>query len=273
MTESVGFLGAGQMGEPMVARLLAEGHRPLVFARRDDVRSRLSAQGVALVDSVAALARRSDILISCLFSDEQLRAAGTGEGGFIANAKPGLIFVSHTTGSASTLMELLASHSSAPTIVDAPVSGTPDHIARGELTVLVGGPAEAVSRVTPVLKAFAGNIIATGELGSALNIKLINNVLFAANVQLITAATELGERLRVVANALLEALAVSSGDSTAGSYVRGVGGLQPFRELAAPFLRKDVAAAVETAKEVGADLGLLGHVVHNGPLTLTAAAP
>lgn len=268
MKDVIGFIGAGQLGEPMVARLLGAGHRPVVYARRDDVRARLAAAGAEVVDSVATVARRSDIVISCLFSDAQLRAVGSGVDGFVANAKPGAVFVSHTTGSAATLRELTGSHPSAPVVVDAPVSGTAEHIARGELTVLIGGPGEAVTRVTPVLSAYANTVIATGDLGTALDIKLINNVLFAAKVQLVAAAARLGAQLGVESDALLEALRVCSGGSNASGYVQQVGGVEAFAEIAAPFLRKDVAAALAAAEEAGSDLGLLGTVVVDGPLSL-----
>lgn len=154
-----------------------------------------------------------------------------------------------------------------PTILDAPVSGTADHIAQGKLTVLIGGPADAVERVTPVLAAYADPIVPTGEVGSALAIKLVNNVLFAANVQLVAAAGAVGEELGVASAALLQALSVCSGGSNAALYAMGIG-LEEFARLTGPFLRKDVAAAVDSAEAVGVDLGLLRSVVEDGPLDL-----
>jgi 3-hydroxyisobutyrate dehydrogenase-like beta-hydroxyacid dehydrogenase len=181
MSEGIGFLGAGQLGEPMVNRLLGAGHEVLVYARRPDVRDRLAAQGATLADTVPELAAASDVLISCLFSDAQLLELGSGPDGFVANAKSDALFVSHTTGTVTTLQDLAATSPTALEVLDAPVSGTADHIAKGELTVLVGGPSEAVERARPVLEAYANPIVATGALGSALSIKLINNLLFAAN--------------------------------------------------------------------------------------------
>jgi 3-hydroxyisobutyrate dehydrogenase-like beta-hydroxyacid dehydrogenase len=265
---TIGFLGAGQLGEPMVRRLLGAGHSVLVFARRSDVRARLSDQGASLADSVADLAGRSDILISCLFSDVQLRETGLGPDGFIASAKPGAVFVSHTTGTLATLTDLSNSSPSPPAIVDAPVSGTADHIAAGELTVLIGGEPDAVERVRPVLAAYADPIIATGELGTALDIKLINNMLFAANAQLVAAAVAVGQQLKVEPDALLQALSVCSGGSNAAGYAQRAGGVEAFVTKAAPFLRKDVGAAVAAAEQVGADLGFLRSVVETGPLPL-----
>jgi len=275
VTNTVGFLGAGQLGEPMVERLLGAGHDVLVYARREEARRRLEVTGAAIADSVADLARNSDVLISCLFSDTQLRETGLGPDGFIANAKPGSVFVSHTTGTLSTLEALRDGSPAAPIILDAPVSGTADDIAAGTLTVLIGGPSDAVATVTPIVSAYADPLLATGALGSALALKLINNVLFAANAQLLAAATQLGEQLRVSPDVLLSTLQVCSAKSDAAVHAHRVGGMDRFAELAVPFLRKDIAACREAAAEAGVELGLLGTAVREGPLALdqTIAGP
>jgi 3-hydroxyisobutyrate dehydrogenase-like beta-hydroxyacid dehydrogenase len=270
MSNTVGFLGAGQLGEPMVERLLDAGHAVLVYARREEARRRLEANGAELAKSVADLARGSDILISCLFSDAQLRETGLGPDGFIVNAKPGSVFVSHTTGTLSTLEALSDASPTAPIILDAPVSGTADDIAAGTLTVLIGGPSDAVANVTPVLAAYADPVVATGALGSALALKLINNLLFAANAQLLAAATQLGEQLGVAPDVLLSTLQVCSAKSHAAAHAHRIGGMDRFAELAGPFLRKDIAACREAASEAGVELGLLGTAVREGPLDLDA---
>jgi 3-hydroxyisobutyrate dehydrogenase-like beta-hydroxyacid dehydrogenase len=268
MGKTIGFLGAGQLGEPMVERLLGAGHDVLVYARRDDTRRRLEAHGAALADSVADLAAGSDILISCLFSDAQLRETGLGPDGFIANAKPGSVFVSHTTGTVSTLETLRADSASGPVVLDAPVSGTADDIAAGTLTVLIGGPGDAVAAVTPILTAYANPVVATGPLGSALAIKLINNLLFAANAQLLATATQLGEQLGVEPDVLLSTLQVCSAGSQVAAHAHRIGGMDEFAQRAGPFLRKDIAACREAAAEAGVELGLLGTAVREGPLAL-----
>jgi 3-hydroxyisobutyrate dehydrogenase-like beta-hydroxyacid dehydrogenase len=268
MTKMIGFIGAGQLGEPMVLRLLEAGHEVLVYARRPDVRDRVSAQGATLADSMAGLARQADILISCLFSDAQLLEIGLGPDGLIANAKPGSVFVSHTTGTVSTLAALRDSDPSPPVILDAPVSGTVENIEAGTLTVLLGGPSDAADDVTPVLAAYADPIVPTGELGSALAIKLVNNLLFSCNAQLLAAAIELGQALGVEAGALLAALQVCSSASHAAAQAQRIGGIENFVDRATPFLRKDIAAARDAAGEAGVDLGLLGVVVDSGPLAL-----
>ena len=255
----------------MVARLLGAGHNVLVYARRADAQQALRAKGASSADSVADLARTSDILISCLFSDAQLRETGLGPDGFIANAKPGAVFVSHTTGNLSTLEALRGQSPSAPVILDAPVSGTADDIAAGTLTVLIGGPSDAVATVTPILAAYADPVVPTGALGSALALKLINNLLFAANAQLLASATQLGTRLGVAPDVLLSTLQVCSAGSNVAAHAHRIGGMDRFEELAAPFLRKDVAACRDAAAEAGVDLGLLGTAVGDGPLALNSS--
>ena len=268
MPNTVGFLGAGQLGEPMVERLLGAGHDVAVYARREELRRRLEAKGAAIAESVADLARGSDVLISCLFSDPQLREIGLGPDGFIANAKPGAVFVSHTTGTLSTLEALRDGSPSAPVILDAPVSGTVENINVGTLTVLIGGPGDAVAAVTPILAAYADPVVATGALGSALALKLINNLLFAANAQLLGAATQLGAQLGVEPDVLLATLQVCSAGSQVAAHAQRIGGMDRFEELAGPFLRKDIAACREAAAEAGVELGLLGTAVREGPLAL-----
>ena len=180
------------------------------------------------------------------------------------------MFVSHTTGTVATLETLRDSSPSAPVILDAPVSGTVENIDAGTLTVLIGGPSDSVTAVTPILAAYADPVVATGALGSALALKLINNLLFAANAQLLGAATQLGAQLGVEPDVLLSTLQVCSAGSQVAAHAQRIGGMDRFEELAGPFLRKDIAACREAASEAGVELGLLGVAVREGPLDLDA---
>ncbi|WP_324290195.1 NAD-binding protein [Gordonia sp. SL306] len=126
-----------------------------------------------------------------------------------------------------------------------------------------------MERAGVVLAAYADPILRTGGLGSALNLKLVNNMLFAANAQLVAAAVELGERLGVGGEQLLSAVAVSSGKSHALASVQLLGDVGTFTKVASPFLRKDVAACVMAAEDAGVDLGWLRSVVDAGPIELS----
>jgi 3-hydroxyisobutyrate dehydrogenase-like beta-hydroxyacid dehydrogenase len=204
------------------------------------------------------------VLLLCVFSDEQLaEIAGT-----LAAALPdGAVLASHVTGRESTLRALAARFPGIG-VVDAPVSGGPEEIAAGRLTVLLGGPAAARARAAAVVRAYAAPVIETGELGSALRVKLVNNLLFAANTQLAAEAIRLGEALGVAPQEMLGALDHMSGGSQASHRAATGGSMAEFATRIGPFMRKDVAACLEQAAERGVDPGLLIDVVRRGRLAL-----
>ena len=253
------------MGEPMVERLLTAGHSVTVFARRAEVRERLAALGAVVVDEAGDAAATADVFLSCLFSDQQLAEIGPG---VVDALPPGAVFASHTTGSVSLLRDLADQGSARGVhVVDAPVSGTDVDIRAGRLTVLLGGPDRAVEAVVGAVVAYAEPVLRTGGLGSALAVKLVNNLLFAAQVQTASAAVQLARRLGVAQDALVEALGHSSGGSAA---LRHMGSADPeqFGARIREFLVKDVAACEAAASDLGVEPGFLLDVVRRGPLPL-----
>ncbi|TLF98260.1 NAD(P)-dependent oxidoreductase [Nocardia cyriacigeorgica] len=269
MSKSVGFLGPGQMGEPMVGRLVGAGYRTVVYARKEPVRQRLRDAGATVVDSIAEASADHDVVIVCVFSDEQLLDVLDGPAGVLACARRDAVVVSHTTGAVSTLVGLAEAHPDGPVLLDGPVSGSAKDIEKGQLTVFLGGPDSAVESVRPVLSAYANTVIPTGARGSALAMKLVNNALFAANAQLVALAGDLGRRMGIDEEQMLTALSVASGNSFAAESIRRTGGFAAFEKRAAPFLRKDVAACLEATTALGVDLGRLGTVIADGPFDLS----
>lgn len=262
---TIGFVGAGHIGEPMVERLLAAGHRVRLFARRAEVRERLSGAGAELVDQARDVAG-CDVVVSCLYSDAQVVEVLPEIVGAMAAHT---VLLSHTTGRPSTLSDLDAfSPTGKAAIVDASFSGTAESVRAGCLTVYLGGEPEHVATARRVVSAYADPIITTGARGSALRVKLLNNLLFAAITQVTLRGLEAGRAMGIGESALLEALAVSSGGSSAGRYITSRGGSERYVEIVTPFLRKDVAACSDTAAELGADLSKLLAAAHDGPMNL-----
>jgi len=268
VSQVVGFVGAGRMGEPMVVRLIQAGYRVLLYARRDKVRARLAEQGAILTESPAEVAA-ADIVLTCLYSDDQLVEVLDGPQGILANASRSAVVVSHTTGTAATITDLDAENPEGPTLVDAPVSGSADDIAAGKITILLGGPEHATSVVEPVLAAYGEHIITTGPTGTALHLKLLNNAVFAATAQLAATAIELGAQLDIDEGQLLRAFSVCSASSYAATSIQNTGSLAQFSTLAAPFLRKDVSACLDTAAASGLTLEGLATTIRTGPLPLS----
>jgi len=260
----VGFVGAGRMGLPMVERLAAAGHDLVVYARRPETQAALTGLGVRQATELPEAAAGVDVLLVCVFRDEQLAEIA----GPLAAALPdGAVFASHVTGRESTL-RTAAGRFPAIQVVDAPVSGAPDDIRAGRLTVLLGGPPAARAQAADVVRAYADPVIETGELGTALAVKLVNNFLFAANTQLAAEAVRLGEALGVAPGELLGALEHMSGGSQASHRAAAGADLATFATRIGPFMKKDVAVCLEQAAERGVDPGLLIDVVRRGRLDL-----
>jgi 3-hydroxyisobutyrate dehydrogenase-like beta-hydroxyacid dehydrogenase len=250
---TIGFVGAGHIGEPMVARLLAAGHRVRLYARRPEVRERLS--GAEFVGQVRDIGT-ADVVVSCLYSDAQMLEVLPE---VVAAMGRHTVLVSHTTGSPETL-DCLGDAA----IVDAAFSGTAEAVRAGRLTVYLGGEPSHVDIARKVVGAYADPVITTGARGSALRVKLLNNLLFAAISQVTLRGLAAGRAMGIDEDALLAALDVSSGGSNASRYIAARGGTEPYIAAVAPFLRKDLTAA----SDLDADLSELLAAAAEGPMNL-----
>jgi 3-hydroxyisobutyrate dehydrogenase-like beta-hydroxyacid dehydrogenase len=174
----------------------------------------------------------------------------------------GSVLIVHTTGSPHTAETIAAAAVSRDVqVVDAPVSGGPQDIAAGRLTVFAGGGEDAVARAGPVLQSYGDPILHVGPLGAGQPVKLVNNALFATYVGLVAESIRLAEQLGVDEATLLSALPHASGASRAVTGVAGRGAVAAFSASVGEFLRKDVAVARGLAAELGGDLGVLSAAI------------
>ncbi len=257
----VGFVGAGRMGGPMVSRLVQAGHEVRALGRTEEKRRAVTALGAQAVAGLHDIARDADVLVVCVFTDEQV--AQVCSPGVLAAMSPGSVLVVHTTGSPRTV-QAIAAHSPNIDVLDAPVSGGPHNIAAGALTLFVGGPDDAVARVRPVLAAYGDPILHVGPLGAGQAVKLTNNALFAAQIGLLREAVTLGDRLGVGEAKLLEAITHGSGASMVAGFVAAGGSVDTFVERTSEFIGKDVEVVRKIAAELGEALGLLDDVIDAG---------
>jgi 3-hydroxyisobutyrate dehydrogenase-like beta-hydroxyacid dehydrogenase len=190
----------------MVGRLVAAGHDVNVLGRSDEKRSAIAELGAEPVDEIAAVGAAADVVLICVFTDEQVREICLTDS-LTAAMPSGSTLALHTTGSphtVETIAERAARHDVG--VVDAPVSGGPHNAAAGELTLFVGGADDTVAHVRPVLSCYGDPILHVGPLGAGQKVKLINNALFAAHIGLLANSVELAARLGVEESALLTAL-------------------------------------------------------------------
>ncbi len=257
---TVGFVGVGHMGRPMVDRLVAAGVPTEVFVRRPELRAELDAGGVPVAETAADLASRVDLLILCFFSDVQVREVMLGDG-VIGSMRPGSVLVSHVTGSPDLSVELQAAAPSGVTVLDVPISGTDDQIRRGELTLMVGGDAAALERVRPALATYSRPILHVGGLGDAQRVKLINNLLFTVNLRTALSASKLGESMGIEPAELSRIVSECSGASFPMELFQHAPP-EAMATGARHYLVKDVSVIRGVAAELGIELGELGELAN-----------
>lgn len=258
----VGFVGAGRMGAPMVSRLVEAGHEVRALGRTDEKCQAVRDLGAQPVPALTAVADGADVVIVCVFTDEQVQQVCTSSD-LISAMAPGAVLVIHTTGSPRTA-QAVAARCPAIDVVDAPVSGGPHDIAGGTLTLFVGGSDDAVARARPVLEAYGDPILHVGRLGAGQAVKLVNNALFAAQIGLLRQAVALGDRFGVDEENLLSSITHGSGASRVGEFIAMRGSVAAFVDDTAEFIGKDVEVVRKIAAELGSDLGLLDDVIAAG---------
>jgi len=253
----VGLIGAGRMGRPMMQRLIQSGHDVCVLGRSEASRLALDGAGASVVTDAAEVGAGAEVVIVCVFADKQVRDACL-RTGLLDAMQPGSVVVLHTTGSPRTAEAVAATAArSAVGVVDAPVSGGPHDIAAGTLTLFVGGDADVVARVRPVLSCYGDPVLHVGILGTGQRVKLVNNALFAAQLGLIADSIRLGRQLGVDETVLLDALPHGSAASRALAGAVSRGSVARFGEAVREFLSKDIAEVRSVTGDLGGDLGAL----------------
>lgn len=252
---TLGFVGLGTMGRPMVERLLAAGHVVHGSNRTAAKAEALRAQGLEWCETPREVAEKTDIVISMLSDDDALEAVAGGEFGVIAGLRPGAIYVDMSTvspGLSRRLAERVLKRGAR--MLDAPVSGSVPQVEQGKLTIMVGGDDAAFEAVSPVLDTW-GTPYYIGPNGQGLLLKLAINISLAAQMIAFSEGVLLAERGGIDRE---KAIGVMAG-SAIGS---------PMLKARAPFLmklpeqswftldllHKDIRLALEAGSEVKSPL-------------------
>ena len=254
-TLRVGIIGTGEMGRPLIDRLLAAGYPVAAYARRPEVRNELAAVGVEVVPSVSALAADRDVVVLYVFADEQVRAVALDDG-LVDAMSPGSLLVIHTTGSPATAQAIAArANDRGVGVLDAPGSGGPEQVADGTLNLFVGGDATDLERCRPVFAAYTSHVTHFGALGSGQMVKLLNNLLFGAHVELAIEAARLAGAFGIDAAEVARVLHTCSGQSFSLDLIASMGSAENLVAGAGPYIHKDVVVARDVAASIDAPLG------------------
>jgi 2-hydroxy-3-oxopropionate reductase len=194
----VGFVGLGIMGRPMARNILAAGFELVVYDLMAEPVNELVAAGATATTSPAALAAASDVVLLCLPDSPDVEAAMSGEQGLLAGTRPGQIVVDMSTISPVTARTLAArAAAQGVTLLDAPVSGGQVGAANGTLSIMVGGDADALERVRPVLSAMGKTILHLGESGAGQVAKACNQLVIAVTIEAVAEALVLASKAGV----------------------------------------------------------------------------
>jgi 3-hydroxyisobutyrate dehydrogenase-like beta-hydroxyacid dehydrogenase len=209
---SVAVVGTGRMGGAMVARLRQAGHHVVAYNR---TRARAAvvaeATGAELAASAADAVTAADVVLVSLADDAALRDAYGADDGIAAGVQPGTVVLETSTVHPNTIREVAPLvEARGGVLLDAPVSGSVPVVERGELTFMVGGDAEALDRVRPVLDALAATVFHLGPLGSGAIVKLaVNDVVHGLN-QAVSEALVLAERAGVARSKVYDVFVASA---------------------------------------------------------------
>ncbi len=213
----IGYVGLGIMGAPMARNLLKAGYTLTVHNRTPAKARALVDAGATLVDSPAAVADAGpDVICINVTDTPDVEQVLFGDGGIVSAAAPGLIVVDHSTinpvatqGFARRLKDEFD-----VTLIDAPVSGGDVGAQKGTLSIMVGGPDDAVARVRPMLEVVGSSITHLGEVGLGQACKACNQVAVACTLMGVCEALALARRTGLEMHRMLEAI----GGGAAGSW-------------------------------------------------------
>lgn len=204
---SIGFIGLGTMGKPMVKRLLAAGHVVAVHNRSQAAVDELVAIGAGRASSPEDVARQSDVIITMLPSDAEVFEVITGEAGVLAAARQGATVVDMSTTLPETAKSL-AERCAAQDVhfLDAPVSGGEVGAQQGTLSIMVGGSEPVLDGVLPILESMGSSVVHVGQNGAGQLTKSANQMIVGVTIAAVSEAFVLAEKSGVDLVSLRKAL-------------------------------------------------------------------
>ena len=180
---TIGYIGLGLMGKSIARNILKAGFPLVVHNRSQSVVDELAAEGATPAFSPAEVTGQVDVVFTNLPDTPDVEKVVLGENGIIEGAHPGLIWVDNSTikpAAARILSPRLAEKGILS--LDAPVSGGDIGARNATLTIMVGGPAEALEKVMPVFRVIGKTITHVGAAGAGQVAKAANQIMVAAQM-------------------------------------------------------------------------------------------
>ena len=258
MTETLGFIGLGVMGEPICRNIIRRSGRPVIaFDLAAEPLKRMASEGGVIAASIAEVVTRSDLVFLCLPSARHVRSVFE-SGGILAHVRPGQVVVDLGTSSVKQTRDFAAQlQAKGAGWVDAPIARTRQAAQDGTLSVMVGATPAQFAAIEPLIRCFATDITLCGEVGAGQVTKILNNMVLFETVNALAEAVAVARQSGVDPKLLLETLSKGSADSFA---LRNHGlkaivpGAFPERAFSTEYALKDLSYALELAGDAGLKL-------------------
>jgi len=259
----IGFIGLGNMGQPMARRLIAAGHKLIVYDTRNDAVAPLVAMGAQVASSPADVADRVETVMASLPSLQISEKVALGEGGVIEGKRIKRFIDLSTTG--ATVAARIAAGLARKNIaqIDCPVSGGVGGASKGTLAVMVSGPKAEIDLVKDVLAVF-GKVFVIGEqAGMAQTMKLANNFLSATAMAATSEAVAMGVKAGLDPTVMIDVINAGSGRTTAsdGKFPQAILPRTFNYGFATALMLKDVRLCVEQAKSLNVPNSVMSAVL------------
>lgn len=258
----IGFIGLGIIGKPMSQNLIKAGYE-LVVLETNKAAAELVAAGATAASSPKRVAELTDIVITMLPNSPQVKDVVLGSDGIIEGARPGTVVIDMSSIAPLTSQEIAAALAEKGIeMLDAPVSGGEPKAIEGTLSVMVGGKQEVFDRCYDVMKAMAGSVVRTGDIGAGNVTKLANQIIVAINIAAMSEAFVLASKVGVQPELVYQAIR----GGLAGSTVLDAKAPLVMERKFDPGFRinlhiKDLSNVLETSHEVGVPLPLTASVM------------
>jgi 3-hydroxyisobutyrate dehydrogenase-like beta-hydroxyacid dehydrogenase len=206
MAETIGFIGLGNMGEPIASSLLAAGYALRIYNRTAAKAASLAAQGARLENHPSQVAEPGGMVLTMLADDRAVEEVCLESGSFVEKLGRGGIHLSLSTISPATARRLAEHHANhGVDYLASPVFGRPDAAAAKKLWVVCSGPAGAKQRARPVQEAIGQGTFDFGEDAGAANVvKLCGNFLIASTIEALAELLALAEKNGVAQKSVAE---------------------------------------------------------------------
>jgi 3-hydroxyisobutyrate dehydrogenase len=258
----VAFIGVGNMGKPMAANLIKEGHQVTVLDSNTALATKVATEIGATACSRMSELANTDFIVTMLPDGKVVRSVALGEGGIASVARRGTIVLDMSSSQPLITRETGAALLTRGVIlIDAPVSGGVERAVKGTLTIMIGAddPA-ALAKAKPILSCMGNTLFEVGKLGSGHAAKALNNVVGAGNYALLAEALIVAERYGINQETLVDIVNTSTGQSFISTVV--------MKKFVIPktyntgfkvgLLAKDAGIAAELSTELGCDTPFIG---------------